>query len=109
MPKDPKTEYRYIFGIVDAFSRKLWTTPLKTKESLPIVTYLKETFLNQYFLLWQADNGGEFTSHNMSEFLASVGGKEIHSAPKHPQTNGKIECIWSTLKIKLQSVSNKTK
>jgi len=59
---------------------------------------LERTFVGQYFELWQADNGGEFTSKEMNSFIKSIGGKEIHSAPRHPQTNGKIERIWSTIK-----------
>jgi len=62
---------------------------------------LRHTFKGQYFELWQADNGGEFISIVLKEFLKSIGGKEIHSSPRHPQTNGKIERIWSTLKSKL--------
>jgi len=80
---------RYIFGIVDAFSRKLWAVALR------------KTFKGEYFELWQADNGGEFVSLSMSKFIEEVGGKEIHYAPRHPQTNGKIERIWSQLKSKL--------
>jgi len=83
---DSQTKKKYIFGIVDAFSRKLWAIALE------------RTFVGQYFELWQADNGGEFTSKEMNSFIKSIGGKEIHSAPRHPQTNGKIERIWSTIK-----------
>jgi hypothetical protein len=105
MKRDPKTKLKYIFGIVDSFSRKLWAVALPSKRSSRIVDYLQKVFKGQYFQLWQADNGGEFISKLMKSFIESVGGKEIHSAPRHPQTNGKIERIWSTLKSKLRSVS----
>jgi len=86
LPVDPSNQNRYIFGIIDVFSRKVWATALL------------QTFRGQYFHLWQADNGGEFVSHEISNFIKEVGGEEIHSAPRHPQTNGHIERFWGSIK-----------
>jgi len=86
MSVDPSNGNKYIFGIIDAFSRKVWTIALQ------------DTFIDNYFHLWQSDNGGEFVSKEISKFIQDVGGKEIHSAPRHPQTNGHIERFWGTLK-----------
>jgi len=65
--------------------------------------YCIATFIGQYFNKWQADNGGEFTSKEISSFIKEVGGTEIHSAPYHPQTNGHIERLWGSIKSKFIS------
>jgi transposase InsO family protein len=79
---------------------------LPTRKSTQVVDWLKHTFEGQYFKIWQSDNGVEFKSEQMKEFVKSIGGrKPVNSTPYHPQTNGHIERLWGTLKPKLRIVS----
>jgi transposase InsO family protein len=103
--KQDQNSNRYIFGIVDAFSKKAWTVALPHKNSHSIVKYLRKTFTGNYFHLWQADNGREFTSKEILAFIAEVDGEKIHSIPRHPQTNNYIEQLWGSIKLKLRAVN----
>jgi len=49
------------------------------------------------------DNGPQFISEEMHQFLATNGLKHIRSAPYHPSTNGAVERLVQTVKHALKS------
>lgn len=59
---------------------------------------LLETFEDDPFELFQSDNGGEFKNELVHEAIAEMDGKAVHSASRHPQTNGQVERVNKTLK-----------
>ena len=50
-----------------------------------------------------SDNGPQFISEEMHQFLATNGVKHIRSAPYHPSTNGAVERLVQTVKHALKS------
>ena len=50
-----------------------------------------------------SDNGPQFISEEMHQFLATNGVKHICSAPYHPSTNGAVERLVQTVKHALKS------
>ena len=50
-----------------------------------------------------SDNGPQFLSEEMNQFLATNGVKHIRSAPYHPSTNGAVERLVQTVKHALKS------
>jgi transposase InsO family protein len=83
--------------VIDCFSKHLWVKHLRTKEAQPIADWFTTTFSNNPFAHWQSDNGGEFIAAVVEDAIKAMGGNIIHSAPRHPQTNGQIERVNGTL------------
>ena len=96
-----RNEDRYMLGIIDEFSRKVWVFPLQTKdEATPCIIkwaiQMKvEKRLPKQF---NSDNGTEFANATLADFWARCGTKQTFSVPYSPQQNGMIERFWRTLK-----------
>ena len=90
----------YILGVIDHFSRKVFcltSTPHPTAEWA--VHELKTVFSS--FGVPRAiitDNGSIFASGLFRSFLVSQSAAHIRTAVRHPQTNGKIERFFQSLK-----------
>jgi len=48
-----------------------------------------------------SDNGGAYVSADLADWLSKKGMKQVHGAPMHPQTQGKIERWHQTLKNRI--------
>ena len=80
--------YNYYCGFIEVSTRKLFTRPLKTKESSEVRDAVKD-IIDQNELkvsLVRADNGSEFFSE-FSEFLKERDIKQIYSTPASPWQN----------------------
>jgi len=86
--------------VMDDFSRKVLALPLKLDEtSYSIADAVQEalekareeghTIESKPTLL--SDNGAGFRGEVLGKYLKGVGMRQIHGAPYHPQTQGKVE------------------
>jgi Integrase core domain len=105
----------YLLGIIDSYSRILWTMPIVSIKSLDVSYATMEILLllsNRYGITFKeilSDNGSEFSSRNntanhpfekLMEFLKI---KHRYTKPATPKTNGKIERFWKTIEDELLS------
>ncbi|XP_060178064.1 uncharacterized protein LOC132607996 [Lycium barbarum] len=86
---------KYIFVIVDDFSRFTWTLFLRTKdETFPVfVAFVKQiqVKLGYQVVSIRSYHGTEFDNANFNEFCAENGISHNFSASKTPQQNGVVE------------------
>ena len=110
--KEPNNVY-YLLGIIDDYSRLIWIEVLENKKSLTTMFATLKS-LNMLKLHYNietqcimSDNGAEFGSgkfannkedHPFEVLLKEMNIKHIYTKPYKPQTNGKIERFWKTLK-----------
>jgi len=57
-------------------------------------------FANDPFEIYHCDNGGEFRNAQLEQVIANMNAKEVHGAPRHPQSQGQIERFNGTLSFK---------
>ena len=55
---------------------------------------------------YHSDNGGEFISGILKDWIESLGAKVIHGAPRHPQSQGQVERVNGTLKRKIAALQS---
>ena len=110
--KEPNTTY-YILGVIDDLSRTCWLEVIPDKKALTVMfatlkafNMLKNTY-NIEIDSVMTDNGAEFGSgintkkkdeHPFERLLIEMQMKHKYTKPYRPQTNGKIERFWKTLK-----------
>lgn len=108
----PNATY-YLLGVLDDYSRTCWVELLEDKKALSVMfatlkafNMLKNTY-NIEIDSVMTDNGAEFGSgkdkqnkeyHPFERLLMEMNMKHIYTKPYRPQTNGKIERFWKTLK-----------
>lgn len=96
-PMSPPTPRgnRYMFLLVDDYSRAMWVFMLKTKDqaldAFKNFKALVEKKANDTIKTLRTDRGGEFTSREFEDFCASVGIRRHLTAPYNPQQNGLVE------------------
>lgn len=87
--------FRYFLTIIDDFSRKVTTYPLKEKRGVfsCFTSYQKrvERFLNRKILNVRTDNGLEFCSNEFEDFLDDQGIKMERTNTYTPEQNGVSE------------------
>ena len=103
----------YLLGLIDDYSRIAWVEVLENKKSLNVMFATLKSFnmlRMQYGIEIErvmTDNGAEFGSGRNSKnkednpferLLLEMRIKHLYTKPYHPQTNGKIERFWKTLK-----------
>ncbi|XP_060182073.1 uncharacterized protein LOC132611706 [Lycium barbarum] len=92
---------KYIFVIVDEFSRFTWTLFLRTKDetSSVFVAFVKkiQVKLGHQVASIRSDHGTEFDNVNFNEFCAENGISHNFSPPRTPQQNGVVERKSRTL------------
>jgi hypothetical protein len=91
--------YRYILVLIDAFSKKAYTEPLKEKSAEAVFKAFYKVFNDNLldFRVLQTDNGTEFKGR-LEEFLKQNDIKHITGIPKRPQSQGIVERFNGTLK-----------
>lgn len=110
--KEPDKTY-YLLGLIDDFSRTCWVEVLEDKKALTVMFKTLKAFNMlkiQYGIEIESvmtDNGAEFgsglqaknkESHPFERLLVEMEIKHKYTKPYRPQTNGKIERFWKTLK-----------
>lgn len=108
----PNATY-YLLGVLDDYSRTCWVELLEDKKALSVMFATLKAFnmlKNTYDIEIDSvmtDNGAEFGSgkdkqnkedHPFERLLMEMNMKHIYTKPYRPQTNGKIERFWKTLK-----------
>jgi len=103
----------YLMGVIDGYSRIAWVEVIEDKKSLTVMFAVLKAFnilKKQYGIEIDAvmtDNGAEFGSgpntknkdgHPLERLLMEMDMKHRYTKPYRPQTNGKIERFWKTLK-----------
>ena len=103
----------YLLGIIDDYSRVAWVEVLEDKKAMSVMFATLKAFnmlkLNYNIEIEKVmtDNGAEFGSgphtKNKDEqpferLLQEMQMKHLYTRPYRPQTNGKIERFWKTLK-----------
>ena len=105
----PSSEkHRYLLTIIDVATRYPHAVPLKSIDTPSVAEALFSFFSLLGFpeeIL--SDNGSQFTSQMMNEFLRLLSIKGVHSSVYHAQSNGLIERFHSTLKSMLKKVIEK--
>ena len=97
--------HRYALGIVDVYSRYPMIVPLRSTDSRTIVNAL----LSRWIAVFGSpetilsDGGANLSSHMVHEFCLHFGICKIESSAYHPQTNGKIERLFRTVKDMIYS------
>ena len=109
---EPNKTY-YLLGVLDDFSRTCWVELMEDKKALTVMFATLKAFnmlKNTYNIEIDAvmtDNGAEFGSgqfaknkenHPFERLLMEMQMKHKYIKPYRPQTNGKIERFWKTLK-----------
>lgn len=109
---EPDKTY-YLLGVLDDYSRTCWVELMDDKKSLTVMFAVLKAFnmlKHRYGIEIDSvmtDNGAEFGSgkdkknkeeHPFERLLTEMDMKHIYTKPYRPQTNGKIERFWKTLK-----------
>lgn len=87
-------QYKYLFVIVDAFSKFVWIYPTKTtnaKEVLDKMHFQQQTFGNPRRII--SDKGAAFTSENFEKFCEEEKIEHIKTTTGMPRANGQVERI----------------
>ncbi|KAJ0587052.1 putative RNA-directed DNA polymerase [Helianthus annuus] len=99
---------RYVFVLVDDFSRFMWTFLLKEKsdafETFKKFKVMVEVEVRRKIKTFRTDRGGEFTSHEFSRFCENEGIIRHLTAPYSPQQNGVVERRNRTLMEMTRSI-----
>lgn len=103
----------YLLGLIDDYSRVAWVEVLEDKKALTVMFAALRAFnilKKQYNIEVESlmsDNGSEFgggpatkhkENHPFERLLQEMEVKHVYTKPYRPQTNGKIERFWKTLK-----------
>lgn len=103
----------YLLGVLDDYSRTCWVELMEDKKSLTVMFAVLKSFnmlKHRYGIEIETvmtDNGAEFGSgkhtknkeeHPFERLLMEMEMKHVYTKPYRPQTNGKIERFWKTLK-----------
>jgi len=109
---EPNQTY-YLLGVIDDYSRLCWVELMDNKKALTVMFAVLKAFnmlKHKYGFEIDSvmtDNGAEFGSgknaknkedHPFERLLQEMDMKHIYTKPYRPQTNGKIERFWKTLK-----------
>nr|GFA19565.1 hypothetical protein [Tanacetum cinerariifolium] len=86
---------RYVWVIVDDYSRYTWVHFLRSKDKAPeaIIKFLKRitVLLQSPVIIIRTDNGTEFKNQVLKEFFDTVGISHQMSFVRTPQQNGVVE------------------
>ena len=88
--------------MIFAFSRFLWLSPLKSKLSQVIASELESIYIEHGSQeIIQCEQGGEFKKA-LKLLCDHMNIKLIHSSPRFPQSQGKVERCHRTLRSKME-------
>jgi len=86
---------KYALVMVDAFTKWVEATPLKTKHMDGVAEELIKLWIARFGPPRQlhSDNGSEFSNKVMKAVAARLGICHTFSSPQHPQSNGQVERV----------------
>ena len=86
----------------DAFSGWSEVVHVPDKSTETVLNVLRTVFArNGVPRILVSDNAQEFKSHKLSQWLCSVGCREMHTPPYHPASNGQAERLVRSMKESL--------
>lgn len=90
----------YVFGVIDHCSRKVFCLSSTFHPTAEWIVWELKKIYGGFGVPKRiiTDNGGQFVSRAFQELTASLGIRQIKTSIKHPQTNGKIERFFQSLK-----------
>lgn len=92
----------FLLTVIDAFSKKAWVYPLKTKEEGGVRDALKALFDSEGKpLVIVSDNGSEFISKAVNALLDEYEVRHIYTKAYSPQSNAQVERFNKTIKTKI--------
>ena len=96
------TEYKYLFNLIDHFSKFCFSFLCKDKAADTILNKVKECFSRNGFPQeFGTDNGTEFKNKKMINYLKSKNIKFIHGKAYNPRSQGCVERLHRTLKTNI--------
>jgi len=103
-PLPPSNGHRYLFVVVDLFSRYPFVYPLKDMKTSRVIDCLKQIFCQVGFPdAVLSDQGSQFESFEFRNFLDTYQIKKLRTNAYHPQGNGCCERLNSTIKKLMKS------
>ena len=103
---------KYVYVIVDDFSRYTWTLFLQYKEeafeNFEMFAKLVENEKGVKIKTIRSDNGGEFVNSKFVELCVNNGYRHEFSTPRTPQQNGVVERKNRTLQEMARSMINES-
>lgn len=105
MSKKPDGEYKYILNMVDVFSRKLMSVPMKTKKGHELQHALEQSFyrMGTPSKMW-IDKEGGMISKDTQEFLKGKGVETYHTYGR-----GKSAVVEALQRTQKMSIEQQTK
>lgn len=105
-------QYKYLYVVVDAFSKYVWIYPTKTTNAQEAIQRLRqqsELFGNPRRIV--SDKGAAFTSHDFKEYCAEKNIEHVEVTTGVPRGNGQVERVNQVILAMLTklSVHDKTK
>jgi transposase InsO family protein len=107
LPPGVGGSYKYLFNLVDLWSKYAWSKPISRKSG-PIVARELEIILKSLpagakLGVLRSDNGTEFKNPEVTAVLKKYGAGQVFSTPALPQSNGAIERFNATILTMLNS------
>lgn len=101
------TKKKFVLGAVDLFSKAVYLKSVSNIKAPTVAAFLTELFgLHGVSSKIIFDNGKNFDSTYLKNFLSQLGVKPEYIAPFTPRQNSQIEKIWSTVGNILRSYSD---
>ena len=92
--------FKYIFTMVDHFTKYGWIIPLNDKKAETILRALKKCVTTHNIPDWlQTDNGREFKNDILEKFCESKGIAKIYGVPYNPSTKEQLKHSIELFKI----------
>ena len=105
----PESEgYRYIFTVIDRFTKWVEAVPLQSISAADCAAALLRQWISRFGVPTDitSDQGRQFVSGLWHELTATLGIKALRTTSYHPQANGLIERVHRVLKERLMAISS---
>ena len=96
---------KYVFVVVDFFSKKVWARPLQNKSGSTIRNVLQDICQSSqtYPRILQTDNGGEYANPTFERFCEENNINHIKTTPYNPISNGLAERMIKEIRKKIRN------
>ena len=91
-------DYKYLFTMVDHFTKYCGVVPLKNKTSLTVLRTLRKWITTHNIpMILQTDNGTEFKNKIINRFCFEKNLQQIYGVPYNPLHQGAVEAFNRTV------------